>query len=142
MEIFSTIGYFKKIHSPKNLTISPYFLFIENKQKKEKNLIYYTNCKDYLELRISVSNIPAQGKIQGGRMEEATASFCLVLSKKLTKSLFSNFFFGLWVAYPLLLFFFQPLLAEFPGSTPAAKNKILFHELTLQHQCLACDLMR
>lgn len=84
MEIFSTIGYFQKIHFPKNLTISPYFLFIENKRKKEKNLIYYTNFKDYLELRISVSNIPAQGKIQGGEgVEEATASFCLVLSKKI-----------------------------------------------------------
>lgn len=84
MEIFSTIGYFQKIHFPKNLTISPYFLFIENKRKKEKNLIYYTNFKDYLELRISVSNIPALGKIQGVEgVEEATASFCLVLSKKI-----------------------------------------------------------
>lgn len=130
MEIFCTIGYFQKIHFPKNLTISPYFLFIENKWKKEKNLIYYKNFKDYLELSISVSNIPAKGKILS----------CIV-RKKLPRVFPAIFFFGLWVAYTLLQFF-QPPLAEFSGYTPGTKNRILFCELTLQHQCLACDLMR
>lgn len=98
MEIFCTIGYFQKIHFPKNLTISPYFLFIENKLKKEKNLIYYKNFKDYLELPISVSNIPAKGKILS----------CIV-GKKLPR-VFPAIFFFLVCGWPTLCCnFFSPL---------------------------------